>query len=238
MPPPKPARPGYPGMMSPTGSTPNLASSSFSTLPPHWSASTTHLPGPGGGPGGSHHDFSRMGYNTIAGHPHHWNQRHSPGPYSQGQFMYPPNSHVPSSSMSHLPSSSYYASAPPTDTGPPTLGYIVAYTPEQLAEIMRDQYPAQSQGSGYNTSGYGSNWSPSQSPKRPLSVATTHPEDSPEHARRMEELQQKLLQQKLQQQQRQSEADAKWLQREEEAMVSNSVSLLYIRNYFQYDQVN
>lgn len=202
--------------MSPTGSTPNLAANTFSTLPPHWSVSTTHLPGTSRAHAGPPYDFSR-GYNTIAGHPHHWSQRHSPGPYSHGQFTYPPNSHVPSSSMSHLPSSSYYGSAP-TDTGPPTLGYIVAYTPEQLADIMRDQYPDLATQSH---PGYGSSWSPGQSPKRPLSVATTHAEDSPEHARRMEEIQQKLLEQKLQQQQRQSEADAKWLQREEEAMVSH-----------------
>ena len=44
--------------------------------------------------------------------------------------------------------------------------------------------------------------------------------DDPEHQRRMEEIERRLLEQKLQWQQKQSEADAKWLQAEEQNMVN------------------
>jgi focal adhesion kinase 1 len=108
--------------------------------------------------------------------------------------------------MSVLPTVGSYAASVPTDPQP--LGYIVAYTPDQLAGIMKDNYPLPPHLSGalHQTR------SASVSPNRPSSGY----DETGDHKRDMDELQQKYLKQKLQQQQQQSAADAKWLLTEEE----------------------
>ena len=140
----QPARPGYPGFqqLSPTGSTPNLlAANSYTPKPPplrDW-GSTTQLSTASHHStdlGGSTNSNQPMGYNTFA-HPVHRPRHQVPPP---------------------LPSGSYAASAP----NQPPLGYIVAYTPEQVADLMRDQYQA-----GFSSQRL--DMSPAASPKRPSS---------------------------------------------------------------------
>ena len=179
----QPARPPMqPGM----GSTPNLIADRQGYAGQHWS-SPSHMPPAG------------MGYNTIAGHSPWTQYNYPPGmglmpPYSHHSMYYPSmqtsphyslhhpaNTAVPSSSsLSQLPTNSMagpatlsYVSSP---ANPPPLGYIVAYTPEQLADLMRDHYQVPpSSPSAYSTAGgnyYRSQGSPSPcaSPKRPLST--------------------------------------------------------------------
>ncbi len=187
-------------LLSPTGSTPNLlnAAATSSYMPHHWSS--TNLPGGYEGqynvPEGRY-NVSEGRFNTIAGHGHwHHAQRHHPhaashySPSAHGHFAYPPSGghtqlphhahtlpHPHTSSMSVLPTSGgslgyspgtgVYATAQPKN---PPLGYIVAYTPEQIADLMTDQLGGVPQvtPAGHPTI------SPSQSPKhRPLSVHTS-----------------------------------------------------------------
>ncbi len=157
-------------IMSPTGSTPNLANTNF-TLPPHWNSSV-HLPHHSGGGGGGD---SKMGYNTIGGHGHWGSSPYAHSPYPSASA----SSHVPSQSMSQLPTTSggQYGSYNSHQADRPTLGYIVAYNTDQIAELMKDQFNAQAaaigatSGGHYNMQGV---WSPNTSPKRPLSVAGMH----------------------------------------------------------------
>ena len=68
---------------------------------------------------------------------------------------------------SSVQGNSVYATAQPKN---PPLGYIVAYTPEQIADLMKDQLGGVPQ---VTPSGQPS-WSPNLSPKhRPLSVHTS-----------------------------------------------------------------
>ena len=129
-------------------------------------------------------------------HPaHHHSPRHHPhfSPTAHGHFVYPSvgHHHVPSSSMSVLPTTGggsgaggglayslggqgagssgnqTYATSHPKN---PPLGYIVAYTPEQIADLMKDQLGGVPQ---VTPTGQPA-WSPSHSPKhRPLSVHTS-----------------------------------------------------------------
>ena len=87
---------------------------------------------------------------------------------------------------------SYSASVP----NQPPLGYIVAYTPEQVADLMRDQYHGD------------------VSPQQPSSASSQ--DLVTEHRGEMEEIERRLLEQKLHRQQKESAADARWLQEEEE----------------------
>ena len=117
----QPARPSYPTldrMMSPTGSTPNLAG--FNSLPSHW-GSNAHL--------STHRDHPGMAQGSLP--PSQWG----------GQYGYPgpPQHPPPSCSMSQL-NTSAYASA---SASQPTLGYIVAYTTDQVAELMKDSFHQQ-----------------------------------------------------------------------------------------------
>ena len=115
-------------LMSPTGSTPNLTNNAnFSTLPPHW-GSSVHIPY------SQSYDPHARAFNTIGHSSLHHNCHPQWGPHNQ--YAYPPNSHpqhnVPSCSMSKLPTNSAYASYSSTSSQP-TLGYIVAYTQEQVS---------------------------------------------------------------------------------------------------------
>ena len=190
----RPARPGlsYQHQMSPTGSTPNLAATSnYNTISHHWT-STTHLLANAGGPVGPPPDY-RQGYNTISHAGGNWRDQFKPGTAQGGQ---------PAATTATVSSHSTYAGYQP---GPQPLGYIVAYTPEQLTDIMHEQQHLPS--SPYHL-GHGG-FSPGMSPKRVPSHVDTN----------SEEFERKMLEYKLQWQQRQSEEDAKWLHREEENLV-------------------
>ena len=166
--------------MSPTGSTPNLLAATgggsgggFGASPQHWS-STTQLPSThhqalhhsqfaGGGGSGSHAGLGmgdNRGYNTIA-HPGHWGHPQTQL-YSPAQPLYPSNA----------PEGSYAAHQPAN----PPLGYIVAYTPEQVEQLVKDQYSVPSSthnaagASHYQLAGPFSTFSPTASPKRPVSM--------------------------------------------------------------------
>ena len=135
----QPARPalgGYRSQISPTGSTPNLLGMGS----PYWAGTV---------PGRRPMD-TRTGFNTLA---HPGRQGHQPTPLSRGQPQ--------TGSMSVLPTGGSYAASMPTDPQP--LGYIVAYTPDQLAGIMKDNYPMPPHLSGSQTR------SASVSPNRPSS---------------------------------------------------------------------
>ena len=127
-------RPWFPVMHRPpldVGSAPNLLAGSGFTLPPpdtpQTSGSASQLldPQPSGG------NHLHTGYNTIG---------HSGG---AGWHLSGAGGGAPREGMRTSCSSASFCSAgtyssyqPP----PPPLGYIVAYTPEQLTEIIKDQY--------------------------------------------------------------------------------------------------
>ncbi|KAI0236774.1 Focal adhesion kinase 1 [Lamellibrachia satsuma] len=173
--PPKPARPalgGYRSQISPTGSTPNLLSMGS----PYW-AGTVPPRRP---------TDARTGFNTLA---HPGRQGHLPSPLTRGQQT---------GSMSVLPTGGSYAASVPTDSQP--LGYLVAYTPDQLAGVMKDNYPVPPHLAG--------SLHQNQARVSPSGPSSGYASDDMGH--------QKTMKQRLQQQQQQSAADAQWLLTEEE----------------------
>lgn len=130
-----------------TGSTPNLAAGSYS-LPPRTTSSV--LLGD---------DASRLSFNTIA-HSASSFQRPEHHQNSDG-VTFGSSTNLPrDAAASHGTYSAYQPPAPP-------LGYIVAYTPEQLTEIIKDQYHFGPPSSMYQFPAAG-HPSPSASPKKTI----------------------------------------------------------------------
>lgn len=145
----QPARPWYPGFshaLVGTGSTPNLAAGSYS-LPPRTLSSVV-----------LGDDTQRLSFNTIA-HSASGFQRPEHHQISDGA-VFGSSTNLPRDAASHGTYSTYQPPAPP-------LGYIVAYTPEQLTEIIKDQYHFGPPSSMYQSPAAGHH-SPSASPKKTI----------------------------------------------------------------------
>ncbi|CAH1775354.1 unnamed protein product [Owenia fusiformis] len=213
-PPPKPARPHYPGMerfaISPTGSTPNLSLMDGSAAQP-WGGSS---------------NFSQAnlsGYNTIGGT---GRKAHS------GYSVPAPSGNQPNQHTKQVPyNESGFSLAQPNitnktpktnpinDENQPPLGYIVAYTPRQIADLVADQYSTQPPIFGlppapcapveYRHDPPVSDFS-CQSPDRISGGSNCSQDPVVEH-----EMEKKLLHERIAKQQKASAEDAKWLQREE-----------------------
>ena len=124
----QPARPGFHTLhhpMSPTGSTPNLAANTSPFHHPHHWSSTTHL-------AQSPYNDPRA-YNTIPHSGGMW-----PGAHPMHYNTMPDQKHRTNYTIQETPGAggNTYASHKPDA---PPLGYIVAYTPEQIADLMKDQ---------------------------------------------------------------------------------------------------
>ena len=98
------------------------------------------------------------GYNTI-GHAGQY-AASNPSPYG-GLGMYAHAPSVPAMHMTNITAPGSYSAAA---SNQPPLGYIVAHTPEQVADLMRDQYR------GPLPPTPGDATSPKISPKRPHSA--------------------------------------------------------------------
>lgn len=214
-PPPKPARPWCPVFKHPllgSGSAQNLTNGSF-TLPPH--SSTLLADGSSSSP-------TVTGFNTIAhstsGSGRFFGQRHRP---SDDALTFGSSTSLQRNASSSLGagsgSTTYSTYQPPA----PPLGYIVAYTPEQLTEIIKDQYQHGPPSSMYHQSpSGGGHYSPCASPKKTSSIGrrSLHGNLGPS----LTLSQQKLFWQQQQQDQEQNpddDDDAKWCLREKSNML-------------------
>lgn len=145
----KPARPWCPGFNHPllgTGSTPNLTAGSYS-LPPR---TLTSMP--------LGEDSARLGFNTIA---------HSTGGSRCSDNLQQLDTFTFGSAM-NLPRDGSFGTYSSYQPPAPPLGYIVAYTPEQLTEIIKDQYQFGPPSSMYQCPV--SHYSPGASPKKTASA--------------------------------------------------------------------